>query len=97
MRIGKDAQDNWDLIALSDPDDIWIHLASFPSPHVIIHPDPTTEDILAAGNVCRSNSKFKNLKGIKIVYTRIDNLLLVPDHIGCVGFKSKRQCSYMKI
>lgn len=95
--MGKDAQGNWDLIVESEPDEVWIHLASFPSPHVVISPDPTTEQLIEAGNLCRSNSKFKNLKNIKIVYTRIDNLVLVQDQIGCVDFKSKRQCSYMKI
>jgi len=97
MRIGKDAQDNWDLIEQSEPDDVWVHLSSFPSPHVIIDADPTKEEILEAGNLCRSKSKYKNLKGIKIVYTKIENIVLVEDKVGCVDFKSKRQCSYMKI
>jgi len=92
---GKDAQDNWDIIRDSDPSHTWVHLKSFPSPHVIIRkPDASPSEILDAAAMCKSRSRYKNINNIKVVYTKVDNIVL-GDDIGSVVFKSNRKCNYI--
>ena len=33
--IGKNAKENWDIIDMAEPDDIWFHLSYYPSCHLI--------------------------------------------------------------
>ena len=88
--IGQSASDNWRIIQKSKPTDIWLHLSSFPSPHVIIRDEePDHERIMEAAIMCKENSKYK-FKGIKVDYTPIDNILL-GEVVGSVTFVSKRK------
>lgn len=88
--IGKNAQENWDIIDF-DSDDIWLHLNSFPSCHVIIKDnDPDIETITYAAKLCRDNTKYKNLKNLKVCYTKCNNLNKGKDP-GSVTYKSKRK------
>lgn len=92
--IGSNAEENWDIIKESEPGHIWFHLNSFPSPHVIIRSEePTESDILAAAYLCKSKSKYKNIKNAKVVYTRVHNLEMGND-VGSVKIISKRKCKY---
>jgi len=94
--IGKDAQDNWDIINESSPCDIWFHLNSFPSCHVIIRDcTPTQETIQMAAELCKEKSKYKHIKNIKVVYTTISNLELA-EVIGSVNIVSRRKCKFIK-
>jgi hypothetical protein len=82
--IGQNAQDNWDILEHSlkiNENYLWFHLNSFPSPYVIMC--CTLEDICSndindifyyAGDLCKQNSKYKNLKDIKICYTSLKKL-----------------------
>lgn len=77
--IGQNAQDNWDLIDKSEPEDIWIHLADYASCHVIIKSENqkiTNNVIRYAGRLCLENTKVKNLKyfHMNIIYTTIKNV-----------------------
>ena len=93
--VGSDAQENWDIIRDSEPGHVWFHLNSFPSPHVIIRTDtPSKEDIGYAARLCKSKSKYRNIRNIKVVYTRIHNLEL-GDKVGIVNIISKRRCKYV--
>lgn len=95
FEIGKNAEDNWRIIKESSGDDLWFHLNSFPSPHVILRNDvDVTEYILECAKLCKLNSKYKNIRNIKIVYTRVDNLEF-GDKVGSVNFISKRKCNYV--
>ena len=88
--IGQNAQENWDLIDF-DSDFIWLHLNSFPSCHVIIKDDvPDIDTLQIAAEICKENTKYRNLKNLKICYTKCSNLKKGPD-IGSVIYKSKRQ------
>ena len=93
---GKNAEDNWKIIQQSEPEHVWFHLNAFPSAHVVIRSsNPSSEEIEHAANMCKKNSKFKNIKNIKVVYTNIGNLSKGED-VGSVIYKSKKKCSYIK-
>ena len=95
--IGKNAQDNWDIINDSGPSDLWFHLNSFPSCHVIIrNSSPTEEVIQRAAGICKDTSKYKHVKNIKVVYTTIDNIELTLGRVGCVTILSRRRCKTIK-
>lgn len=36
IKVGNNAKENWNLIADSEPEDLWFHLDEYPSAHVII-------------------------------------------------------------
>lgn len=67
FKVGKDAQDNWDLVDESVEGDIWIHLHDYPSAHVIIEKtrEIINSDILYGCILCKEYSKYKNNKTIK--------------------------------
>ena len=93
--IGSGAQENWDIIEGSEPGHIWFHLNSFSSPHVIIRSEePTESEIIGAATLCKSKSKYKNIKNIKVVYTRVHNIERA-DVVGAVNILSKRKCKYV--
>ena len=73
--IGQNAQENWDIIDNADQSEIWFHLDSFPSPHVIIkHTNPPKNIIYQAAFLCKDYSKYKNYKNLKIIYTTCKNI-----------------------
>lgn len=90
FKIGKNAEENWSLLDINE-NFYWFHLNSFPSCHVIIEDEnPDDEDISFAASLCKNNTKYKNLKNLKICYTKCSNLKKGTD-IGSVIFKSKRK------
>ena len=96
FKVGQNAQENWDLLSL-DENFTWFHLKSFPSCHVIIEKiDPTNDDIINGANLCLQNTKYRNLKNIKINYTLIKNIVK-SDKIGSVTFKSNRKVKTVMI
>lgn len=91
--IGRNAQDNWDIINKSEQNWLWIHLDKFPSGHIIICKEISTvtdEEIIYGCNLCRSYSKYKNLYPLTFVYSEIKNLRLGTD-IGSVYFKNNKR------
>ena len=82
--IGGSAQENWDILYKANKicnDYIWFHLNSFPSCYVIMYStidelvDNSLNDYLIYGaELCKNNSKYKNLKDIKICYTTLKKL-----------------------
>mgnify|MGYP001164135378 CR=1 FL=1 len=88
--LGQTAQENWDLIDF-DSDFIWLHLNSFPSCHVIIEDEnPSNEVLQYAANLCKNNTKYKNLRNLKVCHTKCSNLKKGTD-VGSVFYKSKRK------
>lgn len=77
--LGQNAQDNWNILEQLEKinsDYIWFHVNSFPSCYVIMHcsledlRDNSCNDFLIYGaQLCKSNSKYKNYKNLKICYT----------------------------
>jgi len=91
LKLGENAQENWDLISKAKQEYYWVHLQSFPSGHIIVESMEPSEQILQeAGLFCLKHTKFKNLKNIFIIYTKVSNLVLTHN-IGEVEFKSNRK------
>ena len=96
---GENAKDNFDLLdKFNDyPDYLWFHLNSFPSPYVIVNItkfellNNNDKDLLLkyACDLCKDNSKYKNLKNLKIIWTPIKNLKKT-ENIGEVIISGKK-------
>jgi len=91
--LGKNAEDNWDIIKKAESNWLWFHLDKFPSGHVIICKESSTitnDEIIYASNLCKSNSKYKLLKNLGIVYCEINNLNIGKE-VGSVYFNSNKK------
>ena len=90
IKLGKNAEENWALLD-TDENYIWMHLNSYPSGHIIIECDnPSNEMLYICALHCKDNTKYRNLKNVKVCYTRVGNLIKGKD-VGSVIFKSKRK------
>lgn len=95
--LGEDRKENWFLLETSRPDDVFVHLNSFPSGHVRTETSIfNIEVILHAGKICRQYSKYKKLKDLKICYCKYSNVLKGKKK-GEVLFKSNRQVKKIKL
>ena len=95
-KIGQNAKENWELLDLPK-DYIWFHLKSFPSCHVIVEKEePDNNEILEGAKICLENTKYRNLKNIKVNYTKIENIVKA-DKVGAVTFKSNRKVNTIMI
>jgi len=80
--IGVSAQDNFDLIDASSPQDIWFHVQDLPSCHVVaVIPENEKLDkkkiraIIKQGAViCKKHSKYASHKNLPIIYTKIEDV-----------------------
>lgn len=80
--IGKNAQDNWDIIRDADQSDVWFHLDKNPSCHVICCTDSEPlknihKSVLKeCASYCKARSKQKNSKGVTVIYTEVKNVTI---------------------
>jgi predicted ribosome quality control (RQC) complex YloA/Tae2 family protein len=82
-QIGKDAKDNIDILNASQENDIWFHIESEASCHVIakVHNLTITNKkqmahiICQGGVICKQYSKFKSAKNVEIIYTKVSNVI----------------------
>ena len=75
FRLGKNAKENFELIDCASKDDYWFHIDDEPSGHCIVaHNIMTKEIIITASLMVKENSKFKDKKNVKIIYTQISNI-----------------------
>lgn len=78
--IGKTAQDNFDVIDASAPEDLWFHVNGLPSCHVVakIPEDMDRKDIRSVikrgAILCKQHSKYKASDKLEVIYTRIKNI-----------------------
>ena len=94
IKLGENAKENWKLLN-TNPNFIWMHLDSFPSCHVIIETENPSKDVILIGaTLCKSHTKYKNIKNIKVCMTTCGNLKK-GENVGSVIFKSKRKVSYI--
>lgn len=85
--IGENAQDNFDILDICKPDDIWFHLHKESSCHVIaVMPNDykfnriqMTKIITQGALCCKQHSKTKSNRQVEICYTRVINI--VKTHI----------------
>lgn len=97
IKIGENAQENWDLIDNSNENYTWMHLNSFPSCHIVIeNENPSNELLLEGARLCKDNTKYRNLKNLKICYTLISNLIKGKE-IGSVSYKSNRKVKFVQL
>ncbi len=87
--IGRNKEENWNLIDSADKCDLWFHLDGYPSPHVILkNTENITQKVIEECCIlCKQYSKYKNFPSghLKIVYTSINNIKKCTD-IGSVWF-----------
>jgi hypothetical protein len=75
IKIGRNKEENWEMLQ-TNPNFTWLHLNSFPSGYVIIESEnPDNEMIQYATYLCKNNTKYKNMKNLKICYTLIENVI----------------------
>jgi predicted ribosome quality control (RQC) complex YloA/Tae2 family protein len=82
FHIGENQNENFDVINLGKPDDLWFHSNNESSCHVVaILPENIDKKdlrhIIKIGAIlCKSNTnKLKSLKNIEIVYSQIKNVI----------------------
>jgi predicted ribosome quality control (RQC) complex YloA/Tae2 family protein len=79
--IGKNRQENWELIDNANPADVWFHIADFPSCHVFLINKANArlgeidrQILKRCACLCKSNTSSKNAKKIDILYTSVENI-----------------------
>ena len=87
--IGKNKEENWQIIDESDPTDIWFHVRDIPSCHVILKTRSSlssiSRDVLKySALLCKINSKAKTEKKAIIMYTPIEYVAKTK-HVGEVN------------
>ena len=96
IKLGTNKEENWSMLK-TNKNFIWMHLHSFPSGYVIIENENPTHEILEfGGNLCKSHTKYKNMKNLKICYTTIENVVK-GEKVGEVYFKSNSKVNTIKI
>ena len=92
--VGQNKKENWSLLDNSRESDILFHLSSFPSCYVILKATdiPPNEVIFKCAELCRSNTKHKNLKNIKVDYSFCSNITK-GDNVGELEYKSNKKVS----
>jgi len=91
IKIGKNKQENDDLVKAASQSDMWFHLADFPSTHVIIinsQEYPITREMIKyCALKVKENTKYRNIPKVKVNYTQIKNIERT-DELGKVLLKS---------
>lgn len=99
--IGKNAYDNFKIIDISKPNDLWFHINNISSCHVIANISELEYEFLTKKQLltiikkgallCKQNtSKVKGEKKIEIIYTQVKNLVKIPQEEGSVLTKNTK-------
>ena len=82
--IGQNAKENYNILDQAykiNCDYIWFHLNSFPSCFVIMYstlyelkPNNIHDYLTYGANLCKQNTKYRNLADLKICYTQLKKL-----------------------
>lgn len=81
--VGCDAADNMKILNEAMLTDIWFHIDGYPSAHVIAKiPVKKSFDkkqlfriIKQGASICKEVSKFASQKNVKIVYTKVNDVI----------------------
>jgi|1048.fasta_scaffold47086_2 predicted ribosome quality control (RQC) complex YloA/Tae2 family protein len=95
--VGKNKQDNFHIIDISSPDDIWFHANNVSSCHVILQLPEDISDkkilkilIKKGALLCKQNThKLNNEKNVEIIYTFLKNVTKTKV-CGCVTTKNTK-------
>ena len=75
LRLGQNAKENHSLIDDADPNDWWFHLDELPSGHCIVEKLELNKNIIKkAAGIVKENTKYKNLRKVKVKYLQIKNV-----------------------
>ncbi len=78
FKLGKNAKENFELIDEAvdiNPEFWWFHLEDHPSGHCLVHSEQMDKQMAQiAGSLVKSNSKLKDQKKVKIIYTQVKNI-----------------------
>ena len=90
--IGKNKNDNFEIIDNSIDTDLWFHVNNEPSCHVILKNTNKIRDIpiqviKRCAYLCKINSKAKTQKKCSVIYTQIKNVIKT-EHVGQVAVNS---------
>jgi predicted ribosome quality control (RQC) complex YloA/Tae2 family protein len=91
--IGKNQNENFEVIDKGNEDDLWFHAADVSSCHVVCQLPPDIDKkmlryiITTGALLCKNNTtKLKSMKNVNIIYTKISNVVKT-DVPGCVVTK----------
>ncbi len=94
FHIGQHKSDNFDVIDLGNPDDLWFHVLTESSCHVVaIIPENINKKdrryiIKVGAHLCKKyTSKLNRANNVEIVFTEIKNVEKT-ECVGCVKIKS---------
>jgi len=94
--IGKNQNENFDVIDMGEDEDIWFHANNISSSHVvaIIPKDIIKKEIYyiikTGALLCKINTnKLKSLKKVEFIYTQIKNIKKT-DIVGCVNVENQK-------
>ena len=81
--IGENAQDNFDILDICKPIDIWFHLDKESSCHVIanvpsdqkLNRNQISKIVTQGAVLCKQHSKMKSQQDVEICYTRVINVV----------------------
>ena len=88
--IGQNAKENWEIIDLASPTDIWFHLSKFSSCHLICSPNRelTNKEIAYLANMCKEyTKKCANMRNVYVNFTQVKNIRKHKTDIGAVFMK----------
>jgi predicted ribosome quality control (RQC) complex YloA/Tae2 family protein len=81
ISIGKNKEENWQLIDASNPDDVWFHVDDQPSCHVILKNadevklrDIPRQVLKRAAYLCKINSAAKTQPKCDVIYAPISSI-----------------------
>lgn len=97
-KIGNNKQENWKLLDESRDSNLFFHLSSFPSCYVILECDqyPNDKIINECASYCKNNTKYKNLKDVKVDYCLCSNVIK-GENVGEIFYKSNRKVKQIKV
>ena len=82
FHIGKNQEDNFEVIDKGSANDLWFHAKDVSSCHVVcVLPQDVDRKALcsivkAGALLCKNNtSKLKGLKNVEVIYTQIKNII----------------------
>ena len=88
--IGKNQNDNFEVIDKGNSQDLWFHAKDVSSCHVVcevpenLNKKELTYIITAGALLCKNNTnKLKNFKNVEIIYTKIEHITKTKTP-GCV-------------
>ena len=73
ITIGQNAVENFKVIDNASPDDLWFHLKTLASCHVVLKSDGPIldQDVKMAAELCLSNTKYREMNSVYVEYIKI--------------------------